>query len=104
MFAAAGALIFGLLQGGVAWAWWSLPSVMVFAVALAAAATAVVAERRAAEPILPPWFWRSRVLTGSAVAAFGLGLWSSARPRSCPPTASRCSAWGPWPWAGTRGR
>src|SRR6202042_749310 len=35
---------------------------------------AVLAERRAAEPILPPWFWRSRVLSGSAVAAFGLGL------------------------------
>src|ERR1700728_4289572 len=74
MFAAAGALILGLLQGGVAWPWWSLPSVVVFAVALAAALLAVLAERRAAEPILPPWFWRSRVLSGSAVAAFGLGL------------------------------
>ena len=74
MFAAAGALIFGLLQGGVAWAWWSVPSAAVFAVALAAAALAVVAERRAAEPILPPWFWRSRVLAGSATAGFGLGL------------------------------
>jgi EmrB/QacA subfamily drug resistance transporter len=74
MFAAAGALILGLLQGGVAWPWWSLPSVLVFAVALAAALLAGLAERRAAEPILPPWFWRSRVLSGSAVAAFGLGL------------------------------
>ncbi|HEY8045865.1 MAG TPA: MFS transporter [Streptosporangiaceae bacterium] len=74
MFAAAGALIFGLLQGGVAWAWWSVPSAGVLAVVVAAAALAVLAERRAAEPILPPWFWRSRVLTGSAVAAFGLGL------------------------------
>jgi fucose permease len=46
----------------------------VFAVALAAAALALVAERRAAEPILPPWFWRSRVLAGSAAAGFGLGL------------------------------
>jgi multidrug resistance protein len=74
MFAAAGALILGLLQGGVAWPWWSLPSVLVFAVALAAALLAGLAERRAAEPILPSWFWRSRVLSGSAVAAFGLGL------------------------------
>ena len=74
MFAAAGALIFGLLQGGVAWAWWSVPSGLVFAVALAAAVLAVVAERRAAEPILPPWFWRSRVLAGSAAAGFGLGV------------------------------
>ena len=71
---AAGALIFGLLQGGVAWPWWSPPSVAVFAVAVAAAAAAVLAERRAAEPIVPPWFWRRRVLAGSGVTAIGLGL------------------------------
>jgi hypothetical protein len=52
----------------------SLPSGLVLAIALAAALLATLAERRAAEPILPPWFWRSRVLSGSAVAAFGLGL------------------------------
>ncbi|HUY50462.1 MAG TPA: MFS transporter [Streptosporangiaceae bacterium] len=74
MFVAAGALILGLLQGGVAWPWWSVPSVTVFAVAVVAAVGAVFAERRAAEPIMPPWFWRRRVLTGSALAALGLGL------------------------------
>ncbi|HTS96919.1 MAG TPA: MFS transporter [Streptosporangiaceae bacterium] len=71
---AAGALMFGLLQGGVAWPWWSAPSIAVFAVAAAAAAGVVIAERRAAEPILPPWLWRRRVLAGSALAATGLGL------------------------------
>jgi multidrug resistance protein len=71
---AAGALVFGLLQGGTAWAWWSPPSVAVFAVAAAATAAAVVAERRAAEPILPPWLWRRPVLCGSALASVGLGL------------------------------
>lgn len=74
MLLAAGALIFGLLQGGVAWAWWSVPSVVVFAVAAMAAAAAVIVERRAAEPIMPPWFWRRRVLSGSGIAALGLGL------------------------------
>jgi multidrug resistance protein len=71
---AAGALMFGLLQGGVAWRWWSPPSVAVFAVAVAATAAAVVAERRAAEPILPPWLWRRRMLAGSGLASAGLGL------------------------------
>ncbi len=71
---AAGALVFGLLQGGVAWAWLSPPSIAVFAVAAAATAAAVLAERRAAEPILPPWLWRRRALAGSALTAFGLGL------------------------------
>ena len=71
---AAGALIFGLLQGGVAWAWWSLPSVAVFAVAALAAAAAVIAERRAAEPIMPGWLWRRRALAGSGLASLGCGL------------------------------
>jgi len=71
---AAGALIFGLVQGGVAWPWWSGPSIAVFAVAAVAAGAATAAERRAAEPIMPPWFWRRRVLSGSALAALGLGL------------------------------
>ncbi len=71
---AAGALVFGLLQGGTAWAWLSPPSIAVFAVAAAAAAAAVYAERRAAEPILPPWLWRRRALSGSALTALGLGL------------------------------
>jgi EmrB/QacA subfamily drug resistance transporter len=71
---AAGALVFGLLQGGVAWAWLSPPSIGVFAVAAIAAAAAVIAERRAAEPILPPWLWRQRALAGSAFTALGLGV------------------------------
>jgi EmrB/QacA subfamily drug resistance transporter len=71
---AAAALIFGLLQGGVAWPWLSPPSIAVFAVAAVATAAAVVAERRAAEPIVPPWFWRRRVLAGSGLGAVGLGV------------------------------
>ena len=71
---AAGTLIFWLVQGGVAWPWLSARSVLVFAVAALAAVAAVVVERRAAEPIMPPWFWTRRVLSGSGLAAFGLGL------------------------------
>jgi EmrB/QacA subfamily drug resistance transporter len=71
---AAGALVFGLLQGGVAWAWLSAPSIAVFAVAVIATAAVLRAERRAAEPILPPWLWRQRAVAGSAVTGFGLGL------------------------------
>ena len=71
---AAGSLVFGLLQGGVAWSWLSPPSIAVFAVAVLATVAAVVVERRAAEPIMPPWIWRRRVLAGSCVGALGLGL------------------------------
>jgi EmrB/QacA subfamily drug resistance transporter len=74
MLVAAGALVFGLLQGGVAWGWLSGPSVAVFGVAVAATAAAIVVERHAAEPIMPPWFWGRRVLAGSGLGALGLGL------------------------------
>jgi EmrB/QacA subfamily drug resistance transporter len=71
---AAGALVFGLLQGGVAWGWLSPPSIAVFAAAAVALVAAVVVERRAAEPIMPPWIWSRRVLAGSCAGALGLGL------------------------------
>src|SRR5690348_2436427 len=65
---AAGALIFGLLQGGVAWAWRSPPSIAVFAVAAAATVAATVVESRAAEPIVP------QPVVSTFVLGFGLGL------------------------------
>jgi EmrB/QacA subfamily drug resistance transporter len=71
---AAAAVVFGLLQGGVVWGWLSPPSIAVFTVAVAATVAAVLAERRAAEPILPPWLWRRRALSGSALTGLGLGL------------------------------
>jgi predicted MFS family arabinose efflux permease len=71
---AAGALIFGLLQGGSAWPWRSPPSIAVFTLAALATVAAVLIERRAAEPIVPPWFWRRRVLAGSGLASLGLGV------------------------------
>lgn len=74
MLIAGGALVFGLLQGGVVWPWLSPQSVAVFAVAAAATAAAVLVERSAAEPIMPPWFWRRRVLAGSGLGGLGLGL------------------------------
>ncbi|MGH3631658.1 MAG: MDR family MFS transporter [Sciscionella sp.] len=71
---AAVALFLGLLQGGTSWSWLSTPSVAVFAAAAAFAVAAFMVERRAAEPIMPPWVWRRRVLTGSNLAMLGLGL------------------------------
>jgi len=71
---AAGSLVFGLLQGGTARAWLSVPSVTVFAVSAGATALAVIVERRVPEPIMPPWVWSRRVLAGSSVGALGLGV------------------------------
>lgn len=71
---AAGSLVFALLRGGVAWDWLSAPSVAILALAAAAAALAVRVERRAAEPVMPPWIWRRRAFAGANLGMGGLGL------------------------------
>src|SRR5574337_1303249 len=69
-----GALMFGLLQGGQSWPWLSAPSAAVFGLAALAAALAVRVERRAAEPVMPGWLWRDRLLGGCNFSMIGMGL------------------------------
>ena len=74
MLGGGASLIFGLLQGGQAWAWWSTPSLVVFALAALLIAAAVLVERRAAEPVMPGWLWHRRVLAGTNLTMVGMGL------------------------------
>jgi EmrB/QacA subfamily drug resistance transporter len=66
-------LILGLLEGGVAWGWASATSLTVFVVGAATLVGFVAVERRAAEPVLPLWVFRNRVLTGGNCASFVIG-------------------------------
>lgn len=74
MLVTGGALMFGLLQGGQAWPWLSWPSLVTLAAAVVLAALTVWRERRAPEPILPGWLFRSRVQAGSNLAMVAMGL------------------------------
>ncbi|MGH8151548.1 MAG: MDR family MFS transporter [Rhodanobacteraceae bacterium] len=74
VLAAVGTFIFGLLQGGQAWPWLSAESLAVFAVTLVLLVAVVWVERRAAEPVMPGWLWRYRVLAGPNLATLGMGL------------------------------
>ncbi len=74
VMAAAGTLIFALLQGGQAWAWGSLPSLSVLALAGLLLVATVAVERRAPAPILPGWLWRRPVLAVSNLAMAGMGV------------------------------
>ena len=74
LFCSAGLLLFALVQGGVAWAWRSAPSLAVFAASALAAGLTVWIERRAAEPIIPGWVWRRRVIAGVNLALGFLGV------------------------------
>ena len=74
LFLATGALLVALVQGGVAWPWLSAPSLALFAASLLSAAATVRIERRAAEPIIPSWVWRRRVIVGGNLALGFLGV------------------------------
>ncbi|WP_433499097.1 MDR family MFS transporter [Sphaerimonospora sp. CA-214678] len=67
-------LILGLLEGGVAWSWGSPVSLAIFAAGVGGVVAFVLVERRAAEPILPLWVFRHRLLTGGNLAALGIGV------------------------------
>ncbi|MFI5585770.1 MDR family MFS transporter [Amycolatopsis sp. NPDC051758] len=66
-------VILGLLEGGVAWGWGSLPSVAIFVAGAALLVGFVLVERRAAEPVLPLWVFKRRVLVGGNLVAVVVG-------------------------------
>jgi EmrB/QacA subfamily drug resistance transporter len=66
-------LILALLEGGQAWAWGSATSRTMFAVVAALLVVFVLVERRAAEPVLPLWVFRSRLITAAAVVSLLVG-------------------------------
>ncbi|MFI5686024.1 MFS transporter [Streptomyces sp. NPDC051636] len=74
VFACGGVLLTALVQGGVAWAWLSAPSLALFGTGLALVGVVVGVERRAAEPIIPGWVWRRRTIAAVNLALGALGL------------------------------
>jgi EmrB/QacA subfamily drug resistance transporter len=66
-------VIFGLLEGGVRWAWGSTTSLLLFAIGLSSVVGFVLVERAAAEPVLPLWVFRRRILTAGNLVAVVVG-------------------------------
>jgi EmrB/QacA subfamily drug resistance transporter len=66
-------LILGLLEGGQAWRWSSVPSVVTLAGGAALVVAFVLVERRVDAPILPLWVFTRRVLLASSLASVGVG-------------------------------
>jgi EmrB/QacA subfamily drug resistance transporter len=66
-------VLLGLLEGGVAWAWDSVPSVAVFAAGVTVLVAFGFVERKAAEPVLPLWVFTSRTLVGGNLMALLVG-------------------------------
>jgi EmrB/QacA subfamily drug resistance transporter len=71
---AVGLLMLGLLEGGTGWAWLSALSLLTFVASAVALVAFVWQERRAAEPIVPPWVFGRRLLITANLATASLGL------------------------------
>jgi len=67
-------LLLGLLEGGVRWAWTSLPGVSVLAAAVVLLVAFCFVERRAPEPILPLWIFRVRILNAANASVLLVGV------------------------------
>jgi EmrB/QacA subfamily drug resistance transporter len=67
-------IILGLLEGGILWPWASAPSIAILTVGTSLLIGFTFVERRAAEPILPGWVFRSRLLNSTNLAALGVGV------------------------------
>jgi EmrB/QacA subfamily drug resistance transporter len=68
------ALLFALLQGGTTWAWNSLPSFALFALAAVLLVLFFYQERRAPEPILPLTLFKNRIIGISSIGGVILGV------------------------------
>lgn len=67
-------IMFGLLQGGQSWSWFSFNTLGFIVVSALMIFITLKIERRAIEPILPRWVWNKRVLLGANLATIGMGL------------------------------
>ncbi len=75
------ALLVALLEGGILWAWLSVPSIGLVVGSVVLLTAFVLVERRAPEPVLPLWVFGHRVvgatmLVGLVVGVLLLGLTS----------------------------
>jgi EmrB/QacA subfamily drug resistance transporter len=74
LVAGSGGLIFALLEGGVRWAWLSAPSIGIVAASVALLVAFAFQERRAPEPMLPPWVFGRRLLLTAALGSGTVGV------------------------------
>ena len=66
-------VILGLLEGGNAWAWLSVPSLLCFGIGALALIVFAVVERRAAEPIIDFALFSRRLILVTTLVSFGVG-------------------------------
>jgi EmrB/QacA subfamily drug resistance transporter len=67
------AIILGILEGGHAWAWNSPASFAIFGVGIVSLVAFLLVERRAAEPVIPPWVFSRRIVSSTSLVGLMVG-------------------------------
>ena len=66
-------LVLGVLEGGNAWPWASWQTAGTFGGSLALLLAFAFIERKAEDPVLPPWVFRSRIVVTSSLVSLVVG-------------------------------
>lgn len=74
MLISSAVVMYGLLQGGQAWAWFSWNSLGIVSLSAVLIFITVRLERKNPEPVMPSWIWKNRVLLGTNLALVGMGV------------------------------
>ena len=74
MLISSAVLMYGLLQGGQAWPWFSWNSLAIFALSAVFVFITIRLESNNPEPVMPRWIWDNRVLLGTNRALVGMGV------------------------------
>jgi EmrB/QacA subfamily drug resistance transporter len=67
-------VIFALLEGGILWPWLSAPSILLLTAGGVSLVAFALVERRAAEPMIPGWVFRRRLLNSTNLISLGVGV------------------------------
>ncbi len=67
-------VIFALLEGGLLWPWLSWPSLLTIGAGVALLVAFGFVERRAAEPMLPGWIFRHRLINATVISSAAVGV------------------------------
>ena len=71
-------IMFGLLQGGQSWPWFSVNTLAIIIISALLIWITLRIESRSKEPILPKWVWRKPVILGANLATIGMGMMTMA--------------------------
>lgn len=74
MFVAVSALMLILVQGGITWPWFSLPTLALGGLSVGGLVLFIIHERKVKEPIMPMSIWNNRLIAISNVASLTTGI------------------------------